>query len=94
MWRVVGYGGGSVDPVSAGSSGSSNGGEGDGSLRYLSRIEDSEWLSHIRRILQGSVSVAEKLELERVSVLVHCRYKHTAPRTTTNPTTTSIITYC
>ena len=73
MLRVVGYGGGSVDPVSAGSNG---GGESDGSLRYLSRIEDSEWLSHLRMILQGSVSVAEKLELERVSVLVHCRYSY------------------
>lgn len=41
--------------------------------RFLTKIEASEWLHHSRRILAASVTVAEKLELERASVLVHCR---------------------
>eukprot|EP00602_Paraphysomonas_sp_CaronLab_P007390 CAMPEP_0185036120 /NCGR_PEP_ID=MMETSP1103-20130426/28615_1 /TAXON_ID=36769 /ORGANISM="Paraphysomonas bandaiensis, Strain Caron Lab Isolate" /LENGTH=899 /DNA_ID=CAMNT_0027573521 /DNA_START=60 /DNA_END=2759 /DNA_ORIENTATION=- len=36
------------------------------------KIEDSEWLSHVRKILCAGVSVAERVELERAGVLVHC----------------------
>jgi hypothetical protein len=41
--------------------------------KFASKIEETEWLVHARRILKASVMVAEKLELERASVLVHCR---------------------
>lgn len=40
--------------------------------KFSTKIDASEWLIHSRRILVASVSVAEKLELERASVLVHC----------------------
>lgn len=43
-------------------------------MKFLSKIDDSEWLLHSRRILTAAVTVAEKLELEKASVLVHCRY--------------------
>jgi hypothetical protein len=47
--------------------------------RFLTKIDASEWLHHSRRILAASVTVAEKLELERASVLVHCRSKIPSP---------------
>lgn len=41
-------------------------------MKFNSKVEESNWLSHIRQIIIGSISVAEKLHLERASVLVHC----------------------
>jgi protein-tyrosine phosphatase len=40
--------------------------------RFLTKIDASEWLLHSRRILSAAVSVAEKLEIEKSGVLVHC----------------------
>ncbi|CAE7441297.1 Mtm1 [Symbiodinium microadriaticum] len=62
---TVGYGGTQLDSASASNT-------ADSDSRFMSRIEETEWLVHIRKILQASLQVAEKLELERASVLVHC----------------------
>lgn len=40
--------------------------------RFLSNLEETKWLEHCRLCLEASVMVAEKLQLEGASVLVHC----------------------
>ena len=40
--------------------------------RWLSRVDASGWLAHLQSILSASARVAELLEIERASVLVHC----------------------
>ncbi|XP_078457232.1 phosphatidylinositol-3,5-bisphosphate 3-phosphatase MTMR2-like isoform X1 [Lampetra planeri] len=40
--------------------------------RWLSSLEATHWLEHIKAVLSGAIRIAEKLELERTSVLVHC----------------------
>jgi hypothetical protein len=40
--------------------------------RFLSNLEESKWIEHVRLGLEASVMVAEKLHLEGASVLVHC----------------------
>jgi myotubularin-related protein 1/2 len=44
--------------------------------KFFSRIEDTEWMLHTKRILSAGVHVAEKMELERSSVLIHCRFNY------------------
>ena len=39
-------------------------------LNYFEKINSSQWLSHIRLLLVGSILVAEKMHWERASVLV------------------------
>lgn len=38
----------------------------------LKKIENSGWLSHCSRVLSASVYVAEKMHIEKSSVLIHC----------------------
>ncbi|PVD34717.1 hypothetical protein C0Q70_05994 [Pomacea canaliculata] len=39
---------------------------------WLSKIEATHWLEHIKVILAGAVRVADKVESNKTSVLVHC----------------------
>ena len=47
-------------------------GDGADSENWLSNLENTKWLSHIRLVLKGAVFIAEKLRMEGASVLVHC----------------------
>lgn len=47
-------------------------GDGADSENWLSNLENTKWLSHIRSLLKGAVFIAEKLRMEGASVLVHC----------------------
>ncbi|CAG5114831.1 unnamed protein product [Candidula unifasciata] len=40
--------------------------------RWLSNIESTHWLEHIKIILAGAVRIADKVESNKTSVLVHC----------------------
>ncbi|KAL3880213.1 hypothetical protein ACJMK2_032470 [Sinanodonta woodiana] len=40
--------------------------------KWLSNIESTHWLDHIKQILAGGVKVADKVENNKASVLVHC----------------------
>lgn len=40
--------------------------------KWLSNIESTHWLDHIKVILAGAVKVADKVENNKTSVLVHC----------------------
>jgi hypothetical protein len=44
----------------------------NGGAGYLTKIEESGWLRHLRLILIASYRIAEKMHLEGASVLVHC----------------------
>eukprot|EP00003_Mantamonas_plastica_P029268 TRINITY_DN68_c0_g1_i10.p1 TRINITY_DN68_c0_g1~~TRINITY_DN68_c0_g1_i10.p1 ORF type:complete len:1216 (-),score=382.55 TRINITY_DN68_c0_g1_i10:437-4084(-) len=39
---------------------------------WLSKIEATNWLDHVRLVLQTSLNVAQNIHLQRRSVLVHC----------------------
>ncbi|CAH1776561.1 unnamed protein product [Owenia fusiformis] len=39
---------------------------------WLSHIESTHWLEHIKQILAGAVKIADKVESNKTSVLVHC----------------------
>ncbi|KAK3719801.1 hypothetical protein RRG08_040103 [Elysia crispata] len=39
---------------------------------WLSNIESTNWLNHIKIILAGAVRIADKVESNKTSVLVHC----------------------
>ncbi|GFR72324.1 myotubularin-related protein 2 [Elysia marginata] len=39
---------------------------------WLSNIESTSWLNHIKIILAGAVRIADKVESNKTSVLVHC----------------------
>ncbi|GFO15043.1 myotubularin [Plakobranchus ocellatus] len=39
---------------------------------WLSNIESTHWLNHIKIILAGAVRIADKVESNKTSVLVHC----------------------
>ncbi|ELU08223.1 hypothetical protein CAPTEDRAFT_154749 [Capitella teleta] len=39
---------------------------------WLSNIESTHWLEHIKQILSGAVRIADKVESNKTSVLVHC----------------------
>jgi len=39
---------------------------------WLSNIESTHWLEHIKQILAGAVRIADKIESNKTSVLVHC----------------------
>ncbi|XP_046565750.1 myotubularin-related protein 2-like [Haliotis rubra] len=39
---------------------------------WLSSIESTHWLEHIKQILAGAVRIADKVESNKTSVLVHC----------------------
>ena len=49
-----------------------NGIDGSYTERFYQKVEQSNWLAHIRLILDSSCRCAELLELEQTSVLVHC----------------------
>lgn len=40
--------------------------------KWLSNIEATHWLDHIKQILAGAVKIADKVENSKTSVLVHC----------------------
>ncbi|UYV64126.1 MTMR2 [Cordylochernes scorpioides] len=42
------------------------------SARWWAGLENSHWLEHVRCVLGGAVRVAEKVECQRTSVVVHC----------------------
>ena len=46
--------------------------ENSGGSGYYAKLEESGWLKHTRLILSASNLMAEKLHLEKTSVLVHC----------------------
>ncbi|TDH65573.1 hypothetical protein CCR75_006711 [Bremia lactucae] len=39
---------------------------------WLSSVESTKWLDHVRLVLDGALKIARVLELEGASVLVHC----------------------
>lgn len=39
---------------------------------WLSSIESTGWLTHIKQILSGAVKIADKVESHKTSILVHC----------------------
>jgi len=39
---------------------------------YLQSLADTKWLHYIRLLLKGGVVIAQKLEVEKASVVVHC----------------------
>ncbi|RLN53394.1 hypothetical protein BBJ29_004270 [Phytophthora kernoviae] len=41
-------------------------------LAWGSRVEDTRWLSHVRRVLSGALQVARALEAQATTVVVHC----------------------
>ena len=40
--------------------------------RWLSNLESTSWLLHIKQILAGAVKIADKVSVHRTSVVVHC----------------------
>ncbi|TMW64252.1 hypothetical protein Poli38472_012874 [Pythium oligandrum] len=48
------------------------GGVDDHEKAWLSSLEATQWLNHVRLVLEGAVKIARVLELEGSSVLVHC----------------------
>ena len=40
--------------------------------KWLSGIESTMWLKHIRGILAGAIKIVDKVETHKTSVLVHC----------------------
>lgn len=40
--------------------------------RWLSALDSTRWLEHVRLVLSGAVKIAKLVELDRCSVLVHC----------------------
>jgi myotubularin-related protein 1/2 len=41
-------------------------------LRWLTGVESTYWLKHIKCILAGAVRIVDKVENHKTSVLVHC----------------------
>ncbi|RLN70991.1 hypothetical protein BBJ28_00002491 [Nothophytophthora sp. Chile5] len=41
-------------------------------LVWGARVEDTRWLSHVRRVLSGALQVARALEAQATTVVVHC----------------------
>ncbi|RLN70414.1 hypothetical protein BBJ28_00005001 [Nothophytophthora sp. Chile5] len=48
------------------------GGIEDTDRTWLSSVESTRWLDHVRLVLEGALKIARVLELEGASVLVHC----------------------
>jgi hypothetical protein len=44
----------------------------DDDVKYMTKLDDTGWLRHTRRLLEGSLMLADKLQLEGASALVHC----------------------
>lgn len=40
--------------------------------RWLSNLEATHWLDHVKQILAGAVKIADKVENHKTSVIVHC----------------------
>lgn len=40
--------------------------------RWLSGIESTMWLKHIKCVLAGAIRIVDKVENHKTSVLVHC----------------------
>ena len=41
-------------------------------LSWGTRVEDTKWLSHVRRVLSGALHVAHALAVQATTVVVHC----------------------
>ena len=39
---------------------------------FLTGLDKSEWIKHIRAIMETSLFIADAVEIEKTSVLVHC----------------------
>ncbi|OWZ20493.1 Myotubularin [Phytophthora megakarya] len=48
------------------------GGIDDNDRTWLSSVESTRWLDHVRLVLEGALKIARVLELEGASALVHC----------------------
>lgn len=48
------------------------GGVEDSDRTWLSSVESTRWLDHVRLVLDGALKIARVLELEGASALVHC----------------------
>lgn len=40
--------------------------------RWLSSLDSTRWLEHLRLVISGAVKIAKLVEIDRSSVLVHC----------------------
>lgn len=40
----------------------------------VSTLGDSGWLLHVQSVLAGAAWIAARLDMEKASVLVHCRF--------------------
>ncbi len=40
--------------------------------RWLSNVDNTHWLDHLHHILSGAVRIADKVENNKTSVVVHC----------------------
>jgi len=40
--------------------------------RWLSNLDNTHWLDHVKQILAGAVKIADKVENHKTSVVVHC----------------------
>ena len=44
----------------------------DDDERWLQQVQETYWLQHISKLLQGARRIAELVMIERASVLIHC----------------------
>lgn len=40
--------------------------------KWLSNVEETRWLEHIKCVISGAVRIVDKVENNKTSVLVHC----------------------
>ena len=40
--------------------------------KWLSNVENTQWLTHIHQVLKGAVKIVESIEHKKTSVIVHC----------------------
>jgi myotubularin-related protein 1/2 len=40
--------------------------------KWLSQIEETKWLDHIKCVISGAVRIVDKVENNKTSVMVHC----------------------
>jgi len=47
-------------------------GVSDGETKFLSQLEETDWLKHVQSVLTSSVRLVEMMDRENTSVLIHC----------------------
>ncbi len=40
--------------------------------KWLSNVEETRWLEHIKCVISGAVRIVDKVENNKTSVIVHC----------------------